>query len=143
MRGVTLLVMTVIACDGSSGIAPDALVDPAPIDVAIDGCTVSTAPSSARHTKHVSTAQTQGYWEYLPADYACGGLRPLLVFLHGIGENGELSLDVQSPGLLGIKASSYLVLFMFHVKVLDACQRHASKELCAQQNIQRSEAAPL
>lgn len=89
MRGVTLLVMTVIACDGSSGIAPDAFVDPAPIDAAIDGCTVSTAPSSARHTKHVATAQTQGYWEYLPADYACGGLRPLLVFLHGIGENGD------------------------------------------------------
>ncbi len=71
MRVVTLLVMTVIACDGSSGIAPDAFVDPAPIDAAIDGCTVSTAPSSARHTKHVATAQTQGYWEYLPADYGC------------------------------------------------------------------------
>src|SRR5258707_6658783 len=33
-----------------------------------------------------------GYWEYLPPGYGDGTPRPLLVFWHGIGENGTGSL---------------------------------------------------
>jgi hypothetical protein len=33
-----------------------------------------------------------GYWEYLPPGYGDGSKRPLLVFWHGIGENGDGSM---------------------------------------------------
>jgi predicted esterase len=36
-----------------------------------------------------STAAASGFWEYLPPGYGDGTARPLLVFLHGIGENGS------------------------------------------------------
>jgi len=32
---------------------------------------------------------TVGYWEYLPPHYGNGALFPLLVFRHGLGENGD------------------------------------------------------
>lgn len=51
---------------------------------------VDDRPSSERHvTRPVgTTAAALGYWEYLPPGYGDGVPRPLLVFLHGIGENG-------------------------------------------------------
>lgn len=48
-------------------------------------------PSSA-HFKPVPLGTSdakQGYWEYLPPGYGGGEKYPLLVFLHGIGENGN------------------------------------------------------
>jgi predicted esterase len=49
-------------------------------------------PASGRHTARPSgTMQgtTAGYWEYLPPHYGNGALYPLLVFRHGVGENGS------------------------------------------------------
>jgi len=34
----------------------------------------------------------QAYWEYVPPHYGNGALYPLLVFWHGVGENGDGSL---------------------------------------------------
>jgi predicted esterase len=47
--------------------------------------------SSARHTARPlgSIGAPQGFWEYLPPNYGDGNDHPLLVFLHGIGENGN------------------------------------------------------
>lgn len=36
-----------------------------------------------------TTGAGQGFWEYLPADYLDRGDWPLLIFLHGMGENGD------------------------------------------------------
>lgn len=41
-----------------------------------------------------ATASPVGYWEHLPRDYdPRAGSRPLLVFWHGIGENGDGSIE--------------------------------------------------
>ncbi|MCF6226213.1 MAG: hypothetical protein L3J22_07945 [Xanthomonadales bacterium] len=47
---------------------------------------------SSRHTPMPlgSTAATQGYYEYLPPGYETQGQEyPLLLFIHGLGENGD------------------------------------------------------
>lgn len=64
---------------------PDA--GPPPIDAGPG----DTRPSSARHTRRPlgTTDAGQGYWEYLPPGYPDGRAHPLLLFLHGIGENGN------------------------------------------------------
>lgn len=52
--------------------------------------------ASTRHTPRPkgSTDSHVGYWEYLPPEYEeRGAPSPLLVFWHGIGENGDGSLD--------------------------------------------------
>ena len=48
-------------------------------------------PSSAHHTKvPLGTNEAKsGYYEYIPPGYGGGELYPLLVFWHGIGENGN------------------------------------------------------
>lgn len=49
-------------------------------------------PASGRHTARPIGSKggnTAGYWEYLPPHYGNGALYPLLVFRHGIGENGN------------------------------------------------------
>ncbi len=48
-------------------------------------------PTGAHHKKvPLGTAEAQvGYWEYTPAGYGGGDKYPLMVFLHGIGENGN------------------------------------------------------
>jgi predicted esterase len=63
-------------------------IDAGPIDA---GPPPDTRPSSARHTQRPlgSSDAPQGYWEYLPPRYGDGNDHPLLVFLHGIGENGN------------------------------------------------------
>jgi predicted esterase len=51
-----------------------------------------TGPASSRHTARPSGSMqgtTAGYWEYLPPHYGNGALYPLLVFRHGVGENGS------------------------------------------------------
>ncbi len=49
-------------------------------------------PASSRHTARPSGTMpgtTAGYYEYLPPHYGNGALYPLLVFRHGVGENGN------------------------------------------------------
>jgi len=48
-------------------------------------------PSSERQTAKPlgSTEAPTGYWEYLPPGYGDTVPRPLLVFFHGVGENGN------------------------------------------------------
>ncbi len=48
-------------------------------------------PPSTRHAPRPlgTTAAPWGYWEYLPPTYAESGPFPLIVFLHGLGENGD------------------------------------------------------
>lgn len=64
-------------------------------------------PSSA-HFKPVplgASEALQGYWEYAPPGYGGGEPYPLLVFLHGIGENGNgvEELDkVSNAGIAGL-----------------------------------------
>lgn len=55
-------------------------------------------PASSRHTPRPIGSKddnTVGYWEYLPPHYGNGARYPLLVFRHGVGENGDgiTSLD--------------------------------------------------
>jgi dienelactone hydrolase len=53
-------------------------------------CTAG-GPSSERHQKWpVGTRyEDQGFWEYLPVGYEQGEDWPLIIFLHGLGENGD------------------------------------------------------
>jgi poly(3-hydroxybutyrate) depolymerase len=49
-------------------------------------------PASGRHTARPSGSMpgtTAGYYEYIPPHYGNGALYPLLVFRHGVGENGS------------------------------------------------------
>lgn len=48
-------------------------------------------PPSSRHTgRPIGTTDAgNGFFEYLPPGYGDGARRPLLVFWHGIGENGD------------------------------------------------------
>lgn len=49
-------------------------------------------PASGRHTARPSGSMpgtSAGYYEYLPPHYGNGALYPLLVFRHGVGENGN------------------------------------------------------
>ncbi len=48
-------------------------------------------PTSAHHKKVPlgTSDSTAGFWEYTPPGYGGGELYPLLVFYHGIGENGN------------------------------------------------------
>ena len=53
---------------------------------------IQNGPSSSRHVaRPVGTVSgtTSGYWEYLPPGYGTGAPCPLLLFWHGIGENGD------------------------------------------------------
>lgn len=54
-----------------------------------DAC--QAGPSSERHEKWpIGTRyEEQGFWEYLPHRYEQENGWPLLVFLHGLGENGD------------------------------------------------------
>lgn len=73
--------------DPDTGTSTTGAFDPATIpEIPDDGL-----PSSA-HYKPIPLGMSeakQGYWEYLPPGYGGGEKYPLLVFLHGIGENGN------------------------------------------------------
>ncbi len=54
--------------------------------------------SSSRHTAIPVGSKgnnTAGYWEYLPPHYGNGARYPLLVFRHGVGENGNGTTELQ------------------------------------------------
>jgi pimeloyl-ACP methyl ester carboxylesterase len=82
--------------DGTGGF------DPADIpEIPDDGM-----PSSAHHVKvPLGTSDAlQGYWEYKPPGYGGGELYPLMVFLHGIGENGNGVEDLDNVANNGVPA---------------------------------------
>ncbi len=72
--------------------APDDMLDvPDDLgDASDDMDEAPDSPSSARQTPRFvgTTASELGYYEYLPPGYGDGTARPLLIFLHSIGENG-------------------------------------------------------
>ena len=53
------------------------------------GCTPEVSSDRHRMRPLGTTTAPQGFWEYLPAGYDTRKDWPLLVFLHGIGENGN------------------------------------------------------
>jgi predicted esterase len=72
--------------------ADDATAPPdAALSDAASSDTGPVGPSSTRQTERPlgTTAAGNGFHEYLPPGYGDGALRPLLVFWHGIGENGN------------------------------------------------------
>jgi predicted esterase len=75
-----------------SGISWDAALDP------------DAGPSSMRLTPRPlgSTAAPQGFYEYLPPGYPGGAHWPLLFALHGIGENGDGSTQLDNVINVGI-----------------------------------------
>jgi predicted esterase len=63
-----------------------------------------SGPASGRHTARPIGSKggnTAGYWEYLPPHYGNGALYPLLVFRHGIGENGNGTSELQKVTVNG------------------------------------------
>ncbi len=82
---------TVSSVDASvaDGAAPSPASD-AEVDVVADG------PSASRQTPRPvgTTRAALGYYEYLPPGYGDGIARPLLLFFHGVGENGNGSSDL-------------------------------------------------
>jgi predicted esterase len=87
----------VVSDAGTAGAAGSAMDAGGP--VATDAG-LAAATNTARPTG--STAAKQGFWEYLPKGYGNGIPSPLLVFLHGVGENGAGDLaalnNVQAHG---------------------------------------------
>ena len=86
--------------DTGTGTSTTGAFDPAEIpEIPDDGM-----PSSAHYTPiplGMSEAK-QGYWEYLPPGYGGGEKYPLLVFLHGIGENGNGDGDLFKVNKTGL-----------------------------------------
>ena len=76
--------------DASAGSASDSSAPKS--DVQHD--VVADSPSKARQVARPigMPYPKNGYWEYLPVGYGDGTPRPLLVFWHGIGENGAGTL---------------------------------------------------
>lgn len=61
-------------------------------------------PSNGRHTQRPVGSldgNTAGYWEYLPPHYGNGALYPLLVFRHGVGENGNGTSELTKVAVHG------------------------------------------
>jgi len=101
---------TTDATDATTGLTTGATTEPATTDTTTDpGTTTGDTttggfnpadiptipddgmPTSAHHKKvPLGTSEaTAGFWEYTPPGYGGGELYPLLVFYHGIGENGN------------------------------------------------------
>ena len=76
------------ATEADSGVPFDAGVVP---DAGRDAGAVDAGPTSLRHTPRplYTTDAGNGFYEYLPPGYGDGEKRPMLVFWHGIGENGK------------------------------------------------------
>jgi predicted esterase len=63
-----------------------------------------TGPASSRHTPRPigsKDGNTVGYWEYLPPHYGNGARYPVLVFRHGVGENGNGMTDLEKVTVHG------------------------------------------
>ena len=67
--------------------------------------------SASRQTAQIgrplgTTGAPNGFYEYLPPGYGNGAPRPLLVFWHGVGENGNGTTELSKvlvhgpPGLI-------------------------------------------
>lgn len=69
----------------------DTTQPPPPTGVPPSEARASVSPTRALAALPIGTVDGAplGYLEYLPPGYGDGGLRPLLVFLHGSGENGD------------------------------------------------------
>jgi predicted esterase len=76
--------------------AAPAGADAAPAGPDAAGILPDAGPSSARQTAHPlgSTSAANGFYEYLPPGYEDGAVRPLLVFWHGVGEDGNGTTDL-------------------------------------------------
>lgn len=77
--------------EASADTATDASTDVAE-DTATDAGAIDAGPSSTRHTAHPlgSSDAPNGFYEYLPPGYSkTGAPTPLLVFWHGVGEDGN------------------------------------------------------
>lgn len=82
---------------GGSGLDSTATTDPSDSTTGLatgssgNSGTTGVEPSSARHTSRPlgETASLQGYYEYLPPEYDASSGHPLMVYLHGIGANGN------------------------------------------------------
>ena len=78
------------------------------------GCTPQVSSDRHRMRPKGTTTAQQGFWEYLPVGYATRTDWPLLVCLHGIGENGNgssaelIRLTAHGPAKL-ISASAWPV----------------------------------
>jgi hypothetical protein len=71
------------ASTGTGGSTPDA---GGPVAKVANDAGLAMASNTARPIN--STDAKNGYWEYLPKGYGNGIPSPLLVFWHGVGENG-------------------------------------------------------
>lgn len=81
MRAALALLIAASACAGTAGGAGSGNGEP-----------VNPGPSSSRQSARElgSTTAPSGFYEYLPPGYPRDGrARPLLVFWHGLGENGN------------------------------------------------------
>jgi poly(3-hydroxybutyrate) depolymerase len=61
-------------------------------------------PASSRHRqvpRGTMSGTTAGYWEYLPPHYGNGALYPVLIFRHGVGENGNGTTDLAKVAVHG------------------------------------------
>jgi len=99
LLGITMLTLTGCA-------APNSDIKTATAPIASNAGTSPSAPnpnggapsgpSSSRHVARPAgtvPGTSAGYWEYVPPHYGNGDRYPLLVFWHGIGENGDGSLE--------------------------------------------------
>jgi dienelactone hydrolase len=66
--------------------------------------------SASRLTAHPigTTASPLGYYEYLPPGDGSGAKKPLLIFLHGFGENGD-GTSAQLPNVISNSGIAYYI----------------------------------
>jgi poly(3-hydroxybutyrate) depolymerase len=112
-HAIAIVALLVVGCGGAAAGAPgvnsgvDRPMEARPSDAAADDASVSdevgqdapsidAGPSSKRQTPHLLGANgaPNGYLEYLPPGYDGTTGTPLLVFWHGIGEDGNGTSDL-------------------------------------------------
>lgn len=76
----TSVALLLVGCGGGGGASNTPTLPPS---------TSSQSPGRLTPRPLGETAAPSGYYEYLPPGYGDGTPRPLLVFLHGYGENGD------------------------------------------------------
>ena len=100
-----LAVLSLISCGAAGGSGSGAVNSAAMNSDAMNSDAMSSdavnsgapaGPSSSRLIARPSGSvpgTTLGFWEYVPPGYGNGARYPLLVFWHGLGENGDGSLE--------------------------------------------------